>query len=219
MPLKATPADKSVVKNVLVTKIVLVAKNALATKIVPVAKTKLLAPTLPKLPRSLKMDALKANFVLNANTAQPAMTVVHVAHVPKANVVSPVMNSVVNLVVNSVVNLAVNAVSLAANNLVANVAKVVPSAHASKLSPSSSLSKSLQAFGQASPASLLHSGASLSALSLFLNNAKEMVLVVMDIAKMVAVTNVATDNAVVVDHVAPAVAVLAVADLAPTKAN
>jgi hypothetical protein len=211
MPLKATPADKSVVKNVLVTKIVLVAKNALVTKIVPVAKTKLLAPTLPKLPRSLKMDALKANFVLNANTAQPAMTVVHVAHVPKANVVSLVMNSVVNL--------AVNAVSLAANNLVANVAKVVPSAHASKLSPSSSLSKSLQAFGQASPASLLHSGASLSALSLFLNNAKEMVLVVMDIAKMVAVTDVATDNAVVVDHVAPAVAVLAVADLAPTKAN
>jgi hypothetical protein len=211
MPLKATPADKSVVKNVLVTKIVLVAKNALATKIVPVAKTKLLAATLPKLPRNLKMDALKANFVLNANTAQPAMTVVHVAHVPKANVVSPVMNSVVNL--------AVNAVSLAANNLVANVAKVVPSAHASKLSPSSSLSKSLQAFGQASPASLLHSGASLSALSLFLNNAKEMVLVVMDIAKMVAVTDVATDNAVVVDHVAPAVAVLAVADLAPTKAN
>jgi hypothetical protein len=66
---------------------------------------------------------------------------------------------------------------------------------------------------------LLHSGASLSALSLFLNNAKEMVLVVMDIAKMVAVTDVATDNAVVVDHVAPAVAVLAVADLAPTKAN
>jgi hypothetical protein len=211
MPLKVTPADKSVVKNVLVTKIVLVAKNALATKIVPVAKTKLLAPTLPKLPRSLKMDAPKANFVPNANTAQPAMTVVHVAHVPKANVVSPVMNSVVNL--------AANAVSLAANNLVANVAKVVPSAHVSKSSPSSSLSKSLQAFGQASPASLLHSGASLSALSLFLNNAKEMVLVVMDIAKMVAVTDVATDNAAVVDHVAPAVAVLAVADLAPTKAN
>ena len=157
MPLKAMPADKSVVKNVLATKIVLVAKNALATKTVPVAKTKLLAPTLPKLPRSLKMGALKANFVLNANTAQPAMTVVHVAHVPKANVVSPVMNSVVNL--------AVNAVSLAANNLVANVAKVVQSAHVSKSSPSSSLSKSLQAFGQASPASLLHSGASLSALS------------------------------------------------------
>jgi hypothetical protein len=211
MPLKATPVDKSVVKNVLVTKIVLVAKNALVTKTVPVAKTKLLAATLPKLLRNLKADALKANFVLNANTAQLAMTAVHAAHVPKANVVSLVMNSVVNH--------AANVVNLATSNLVANVAKVVPSAHASKSSPSSSLSKSLQAFGQASHASLLHSGASLSALSLFLNNAKEMGLVVMDIAKMVAVTDVATDNAVVVDHVAPAVAVLAVAVLAPTKAN
>jgi hypothetical protein len=211
MPLKAMPADKSVVKNVLVTKIVLVAKNALATKTVPVAKTKLLAPTLPKLPRNLKADALKTNFVRNANTVQPAMNVVHAALAQKANVV--------NLATNSVANLAVNAVNLAANNLVANVAKVVQSAHVSKSSPSSSLSKSLQGFGQVSPASLLHSGASLSALSLFLNNAKEMVLVVTEIAKMVAVTDVAMAIAVAVDHVAPAVAVLAVADLAPTKAN
>jgi hypothetical protein len=211
MPLKAMPADKSVVKNVLATKIVLVAKNALATKTVPVAKTKLLAPTLPKLPRNLKTDVPRTNFVLNANTVQPAMIVVRAAHVPKA--------SVVNLATNSVANLAVNVANLAMNNLVANVAKVVPSVHASKSSPSSSLSKSLQAFGQVSPASLLHSGASLSALSLFLNNAKEMVLVVTEIAKMVAVTDVAMAIVVAVDHVAPAVAVLAVADLAPTKAN
>ena len=211
MPLKVTLADKSVAKNVLVTKIVLAAKNARATKIVPVAKNKLLAATLLKRHRNLKADAPKANFVLNANTVQPAMIVVHADLAQKANVV--------NLVMNSVANHAENAANLATSNRVANAAKVVPNARASKSSLSSFLSKSRQAFGQVSPASLLHSGASLSALSLFLNNAKETVLVVTEIAKMVAVTDVAMAIVAAVDHVAPAVAALAVADLAPTKAK
>lgn len=205
MPLKVTLADKSVAKNVLVTKIVLGAKN------VPGAKNKRLTTTLLKRLRNLKADAPKANFVLNANTVQPAMIAVHADLALKANVV--------NLVMNSVANHAANVVNLATSNRVANAAKVVPNARASKSSPSSFLSKSLQAFGQVSPAFLLHSGASLSALSLFLNSAKETVLVVMEIAKMVAVTDVAMAIVAAGDHVAPAVAALAAVDLAPTKAN
>lgn len=199
MPLKVTLADKSV------------AKNVLGAKNVPGAKNKRLTTTLLKRLRNLKADAPKANFVLNANTVQPAMIAVHADLALKANVV--------NLVMNSVANHAANVVNLATSNRVANAAKVVPNARASKSSPSSFLSKSLQAFGQVSPAFLLHSGASLSALSLFLNSAKETVLVVMEIAKMVAVTDVAMAIVAAGDHVAPAVAALAAVDLAPTKAN
>ena len=211
MQLKVTPADKSVVKNVLVTKIVLVAKNALATKTVPVVKTKLLAATLLRPHRNLKADALKANFVRNANTVQLAMIVVHAVLAQKANVV--------NLATNSVASPVVNVVSLVTNNLVANAAKVVQSALAFKSSLSSFPFKSRQAFGQVSLASLLLFGAFQSVLNSFLNNAQEITIVVMGIAKMAAVTDVAMDIVVAVDHVALAVAVPAVADLAPIKAN
>lgn len=205
MPLKVTPADKSVAK------IVLVAKNVLATKNVLVAKSKLLAATLLKRHRKPKAAAPKANFVRNANTVQPAMIVVHADLAQKANAV--------NIVMNSVANHAANVVNLATNNLVANVAKDVQSAHASKSSLSLFPFKSQQAFGQVSLASLLPFGAFPSVLNSFLNNAQETTNVVMAIAKMVVVTDVVMAIVVAADHVALAVAVPAVADLAPTKAN